>query len=94
VATAGRAWPAYDIFVEYAEEEPTRESKQDRVRRYLEEHARQSFTMGDLRTALPGISDSTMRVVLHRLRDEGLVTASAGRSARWSWSGDRDTRQA
>lgn len=85
---------AYDALVEYAEEERTRGSKQERVRRYLEEHARQSFTMRDLRQALPGISDSTMRVVLHRLRDEGLVAATAGRSARWSWRGDLDRGRA
>lgn len=77
----------YQGFVARAEEERTRGSKQERVRRYLQEHARQGFTMRDLREALPGISDATMRVVLHQLRDEGLVEATSGRSARWSWRG-------
>lgn len=76
----------YDTFVEHAEEERSRGSKQERVRRYLEEHAHDSFSMRDLRQALPGISDATLRLVLHRQRDAGLVTASDGRSARWRWS--------
>lgn len=84
----------YDVFAEHAEEERSRGSKQERVRRYLEEHARETFTMRDLRQALPGISDATLRLVLHRLRDDGLVSASAGRSARWKWSGpEQRTRQ-
>ncbi|HEV2953341.1 MAG TPA: Fic family protein, partial [Candidatus Dormibacteraeota bacterium] len=77
----------YNTFAHYAEQERSRGSKQDRVRRHLQEHARDSFTMGDLRQALPGISDSTMRVVLHSLRDQHLVSATAGRSGRWSWRG-------
>jgi Fic family protein len=84
---------AYSAFVAHAEEERARGSKQDRVRRYLEKHAHASFTMRDLRQALPGISDSTMRVVLHQLRDQGLVAASAGRSAQWSWRGPLPRRR-
>lgn len=80
---------AYQLFVGHAEEERAHGSKQDRVRRHLEEHAHQSFTMEDLRQALPGISDATMRLVLRGLRDDGLVVASTGRGASWTWRGDR-----
>jgi Fic family protein len=52
---------AYDSFTAHAEEERSRGSKQERVRRYLEEHAQQNFSMYDLRQALPSISDSTIR---------------------------------
>jgi len=76
---------AYTRFVELGETERAAGSKQERVRRYLEEHGRRSFSMAELRTALPGISDATFRVVLNSLRDEGKVVASSGRTARWRW---------
>jgi Fic family protein len=79
----------YRSFTTYAEQERSRGSKQQRVRRYLEEHAHETFAMRDLRQALPGVSDATLRTVLSQLRQEGLVTATAGRSARWRWSGPR-----
>lgn len=91
-------WPWIGYFVEtveavfqrfrgHADAERSRGSKQDRVRRHLEAHGDRSFTMEDLRVALPGISDATMRVVLRDLRQEGLVAASTGRGARWTWVG-------
>jgi Fic family protein len=75
----------YERFVEQAEEVRSRGSKAERVRRHLERHANRSFTMADLRTALPGISDATIKLVLGELRREGLVRASSGRGARWTW---------
>lgn len=77
----------YDAFTTHAEEERTRGSKQERVRRYLEQHSRETFAMQDLRQALPGISDATLRTVLNQLRKEGLVSATAGRTASWRWIG-------
>jgi len=78
---------AYTAFVGHAEEETRHGSKQERVRRHLEEHAAQSFSIADLRQALPGISDATLRLVLRQLRDEGLVSTTTGRGAQWSWRG-------
>jgi Fic family protein len=74
----------YERFVRHAEEVRSRGSKVERVRRHLEAHASRSFTMADLRSALPGISDATIRVVLNELRRDGLVQATSGRSARWT----------
>jgi len=65
-------------------------SKQDRVRDYLLGHAPTTFRMTDIRSALPGISDQTIRVVLDRLRAEGVVSVEGmGRSATWQ----REPRQ-
>jgi Fic family protein len=75
----------YERFVQQAEEVRSRGSKVERVRRHLEVHANRSFTMADLRSALPGVSDATIKVVLNQLRREGLVEATSGRSARWTW---------
>jgi hypothetical protein len=59
-------------------------SKQDRVRGYVLNHAPQRFRVGDIRAALPGVSDPTIRLVLDRLRSEGsLVMNGLGRSAEW-----------
>jgi Fic family protein len=77
----------YERFIQHADAERTRGSKQERVRRHLEQHAGRRFSMEDLRVALPGISDATVRVVLNELRAEGRVTATTGRGAQWTWIG-------
>lgn len=75
-------------FVTKAEEERFQGSKQERVRRFLQEHSTLTYAMSDLRRALPGVSDATLRLVLRQLKREGLVRASnGGRSTRWRWSG-------
>jgi Fic family protein len=59
-------------------------SKQDRVREYVLRHAAQLFRVSDIRAALPGVSDSTIKLVLDRLRNEGLVKVDGtGRGAAW-----------
>lgn len=59
-------------------------TKQERVREHIRHHAAASFSVSDLRVALPGISDVTIRLVLAQLRDAGEVVADGtGRSARW-----------
>ena len=75
----------YGRFVEQAEEKRRRGSKAERVRRHLEQHANRSFTMADLRTALPGISDATIKIVLNELRRDGVIRSTSGRGARWTW---------
>jgi Fic family protein len=76
---------AYETFVDRTEQAGFEMSKPERVRQYLQKHGHQSFSIQDLRHALPGVSDSTIRAVLHQLRDQGLVTATTGRSATWRW---------
>ncbi len=59
-------------------------SKQDRVRHYILDQAGPDFRIGDVRRALPGVSDQTIRIVLAELRDEGRIASSGGGpTARW-----------
>jgi Fic family protein len=73
----------YERFIARAEEERRPGSKQERVRRHIEEHAGDRFTMADLRAALPGVSDATFHLVLQQLRDEKAVSVGTGRGAVW-----------
>ena len=75
---------AYRTFGERAQGARSSGSKQDRVRDYVTHHAPSVFRVSDIRIALPGISDQTIRLALDGLRREGLVTAeSTGRGATW-----------
>jgi Fic family protein len=75
---------AYQLFGGRAAAERTTGTKQDRVREYVRRQAPPVFRLSDIRIALPGISDPTIRLVLHQLRQDGLVTADGvGRSAVW-----------
>ena len=59
-------------------------SKQARVRDYVLLHAPSPFAIADIRRAVPGTSDNTIRLVLASLRSQGLVAPEgAGRSAAW-----------
>ncbi|HEX7279271.1 MAG TPA: Fic family protein [Solirubrobacterales bacterium] len=58
--------------------------KQERVRRWALREAPAEFRIGDVRRALPGVSDPTIRLALRALRDDGRLEAeSVGRGARW-----------
>lgn len=75
---------AYGVFAQRAAAERTPGTKQDRVRAYVLDHAAPVFRMADVRRALPGISDQTIRLVLARLQAEGVIQADGtGRSAVW-----------
>lgn len=59
-------------------------TKQDRVRDFVLLHAPDTFTIGDIRKALPGVSDNTIRLVLVDLKSAGRITNDGtGRSAKW-----------
>jgi Fic family protein len=77
---------AYDAFEQrLADARELTGSKQDRVRTWALNHAPRDFNISDVRRALPGISDPTIRLVLNQLRDENLLRADGpGRSARWT----------
>ena len=63
-------------------------SKQGRVREYVLHHASVTFRLRDIRSALPGISDPTIRLVLNELRREGSVAideAIGGSGPRAAW---------
>ncbi|RZU72582.1 Fic family protein [Micromonospora kangleipakensis] len=75
---------AYRTFAQRAASDRADGSKQDRVRDYVVNHAPAVFRMSDIRTALPGVSDPTIRVVLDRLRRDGTISSEGlGRAAAW-----------
>jgi Fic family protein len=81
---------AYDQFGRRTAADRASGTKQERVRDYLTRHAPPLFRMSDLRAALPGISDPTIRLVLHELRERGMITVDGtGRSALWRRTGVR-----
>jgi Fic family protein len=63
-------------------------SKQDQVRDYVLNHAPTTFQIADIRAALPGVSDQTIRLALNQLKVAGQVEPdSVGRGAAWSRHG-------
>lgn len=59
-------------------------SKQERIRRWVLQEAPAEFKISDVRRALPGVSDPTIRLSLRALRDDGrLESESVGKGARW-----------
>lgn len=59
-------------------------TKQDRIRDFVLLHAPASFSIGDIRRAVPGVSDNTIRLVLSALKAAGLISSDGlGRSATW-----------
>jgi len=75
---------AYENFEQRAASDRSTGTKQDRVREYVLEHAPQIFRIADVRVALPGVSDPTIRLTLEQLKNEGRVKPEGrGRSAAW-----------
>lgn len=75
---------SYGLFEQRLSADQAGASKQDRVRHYVLEQAGAEFRIGDIRRALPGVSDPTIRVVLAALREEGLIASTGGGpTARW-----------
>ena len=59
-------------------------SKGERVRRWAVAAGPAEFSLRDVRRAVPGVSDPTIRIALRALRDEGKLKAEGtGRSAVW-----------
>jgi Fic family protein len=81
---------AYDTFEARASSDRSTGTKQDRVRDYVMNHAPDVFKIGDVRVALPGISDPTIRIVLEALKQDGWITPDGtGRGAVWRQSRGR-----
>jgi len=75
---------AYERFEQRAASDRSTGTKQDRVREFVLEHAPRIFRIADVRVALPGVSDPTIRLMLEQLKGEGRVKpAGRGRSAVW-----------
>lgn len=81
---AERIAQAYEVFEERAGAAMPAGSKQARVRSVVASLLDTTFSFDEIRAALPGVSDATIRLTLQRLRDEGAVEPlGQGRSARW-----------
>jgi Fic family protein len=79
---------AYETFARRAASDRAGGTKQERVREYILEHAPVIFRLADVRTALPGVSDQTIRLVLEQLKADRVVTPEgAGRGAVWRKTG-------
>jgi len=76
---------AYAVFADRAASAQTPGTKQQRIREHILRHAPATFRLADVRAAVPGVSDQTIRLVLEQLRNEGRVRADGtGRSATWT----------
>lgn len=76
---------SYEDFTALASNARSGGSKQDRVRDYVLNHAPRTFQIADVRAALPGLSDQTIRLALKTLKDAGQIDAdSVGRGATWT----------
>lgn len=63
-------------------------NKQDCVRDYVRNHAPATFQIADIRAALPGVSDQTIRLALNQLKAADQVEPDAvGRGATWTKTG-------
>lgn len=76
---------AYAVFAGRAATAKTPGTKQERIRAHILRHAPVTFRLADVRTAVPGVSDQTIRLVLEQLKSEGSVRADGtGRAATWT----------
>ena len=75
---------AYDTFESRATSIRSTGTKQQRVRDYVLQHAPIVFRIADIRVALPGVSDQTIRLALDALKAKNRITPEGtGRSAVW-----------
>lgn len=59
-------------------------TKQDRIRDFVLLHSAAKFSIGDIRRAVPGVSDNTIRLVLAELKAAGRISSDGtGRGATW-----------
>jgi Fic family protein len=76
---------AYTVFADRAAAAKTPGTKQQRVREHILRYAPATFRLADIRTAMPDVSDQTIRLVLEQLKNEGKVRADGtGRAATWT----------
>lgn len=75
---------AYTRFAEGVAEGRPSGTKSERVREHVLQHSTTVFAISDVRAALPGVSDPTIRLVLNQLKAEGRIRSEGtGRSAVW-----------
>jgi hypothetical protein len=73
---------AYQRFEQVAASDRSARTKQDRVLKYVLEHARRSLGSPTLQVVLAGVSDPTIRLTLEQLKKEGeVIPGGRARSA-------------
>jgi Fic family protein len=76
---------AYTVFANRTAAAKTPGTKQHRIREHILRHAPVRFRLADIRAAVPGVSDQTIRLVLEQLKKEGKVRSDGtGRAATWT----------
>ena len=76
---------AYAVFADRAAAVTTPGTKQERIREHILHRAPATFRLADIRMAVPGVSDQTIRIVLDQLKSKGKVRADGtGRTASWT----------
>lgn len=76
---------AYSVFADRAAAAKAPGTKQERIRAHILRHAPATFRLAEVRVAVPGVSDQTIRIVLEQLKGEGKVRADGtGRGATWT----------
>src|SRR5260370_23307779 len=80
---------AYGVFADRAAAAKTPGTKQERVRSHILRHAPARFRLADIRIAVPGVSDKTIRLALDQLKAEGRIAPDGtGRAASWTRLGE------
>jgi Fic family protein len=80
----GRLVEAYDRFEQRVAAGTGGGTKQDRVRDFVLLHGPSAFRIGDIRAAVPGVSDNTIRLVLADLKRARCIdNDGTGRNATW-----------
>lgn len=75
---------AYERFADRIAAGTNGGTKQDRIRDFVLLHAPAAFSISDIRRAVPGVSDQTIRLVLTELKAARKVTVDGtGRGATW-----------
>ena len=81
----GRVNQAYERFGERVAAGTSGGTKQDRIRDFVLLHAPTRFSIADIRRAVPGVSDNTIRLVLTELKIAGRVGVDGtGRGSMWT----------
>ena len=80
----GRLDGAYERFTSRIAAGTSGGTKQDRIRDFVLLHAAPTFTIADIRRGVPGVGDSTIRIVLAELKKDGrIANDGTGRGATW-----------
>lgn len=79
-----RLQSAYERFATRVAAGSSGGTKQDRIRDFVLLHASATFSIADIRRAVPGVGDSTIRIVLAELKNAGrIANDGTGRAATW-----------